>query len=625
MIHCSNPLCQEPNPLDQRYCDRCGRPLTHRYLWAIGDWIKCYQVGEVLESRYLLMAPRILLDLQPDLATYSPMDIPTSILPYLRLFPYRRHLPQIHSYIPSQDDRMSLEIWLLDYGSLPLDEKGQLRYPQLLPAIADCWFQVSARQQLRWLWQMASLWEPLQQQGVAVSLLDPSLLRINGTAVQLLELKQDNVESPGELSQLGEVWSAWVESADPILVPFLQGVCRDLRSQTLPQAPDLLGLLDQALQSLDQAYSQRYRLYTATDIGQLRDHNEDACYPLTESTLEVNAPTPLLTLVCDGVGGQDGGEIAAHLAIETLQTEIEPRLPSWASPSASTSDLKAFLAQAILHTNERIYQRNNSEARQERQRMGTTLVLSVLTGSKAYFAHTGDSRIYWLTPSSCQQVTVDDDWASKEVRLGYSFYRDAIQYPRAGALVQAIGISESSILTPTVESHFLDDNCVILLCSDGLSDYDRVEQYGPALIAPILAGTADVATVGQQLIALANELNGHDNITLSLIHCQSWLPPGTTLPVLDYDQLSAALSGSVPTSNGLEFPRLAVPSASVPLIDPAPEEEAPRQRPLIWLFAIAFSLVAAAIAWVPQLLKPASPPLSPAPMSFPPTAPPPHQ
>lgn len=95
--------------------------------------------------------------------------------------------------------------------------------------------------------------------------------------------------------------------------------------------------------------------------------------------------------------------------------------------------------------------------------------------------------------------------------------------------------------------------------------------------------------------------------------------------MLDYDQLSAALSGSVPTGNGLEFPRLAVPSPSVPLIDPAPEEEAPRQRPWVWLFAIAFSLVAAAIAWVPQFFKPASPPLSPDPMSFPPASPSPHQ
>ncbi len=606
MIHCSNSLCQAPNALDRSHCDRCGQPLVKCYLWAVGKWVNSYQIGEILEDRFLLQAPRILLDLHPELADYSPQDIPSSILPYLKLFPYRRHVPQVHSYIPSRDERMNLEICLLEYGSLPLDEQGQLRYPNLLPAIADCWSQASARQQLQWLWQIAQLWEPLQQQRVVSSLLDPNLLRINGTAVQLLELKLDG-SAQIELQQLGEVWSSWLEGLDPVIVPFLQALCHDLRSQAIARPQTLLRYLEAGIDEILAVYSQRYRLFTATDVGRSREHNEDACYPPPESLVELtsrgetkestgNNPffTPFFTIVCDGVGGQDGGEIAANLTIETLQAAIADHLQSPAWKTQSSRDLQRFLEQAILAANEQIYQRNNAEDRQDLRRMGTTLVLSLFCKGKAYFAHTGDSRLYWITPSSCQQVTVDDDWASKEVRMGYSLYRDVVQYPKAGSLVQAIGISESSLLTPTVQLSILDENCVILLCSDGLSDFNRVEQYGLSLIAPILAGTVDVATVGHQLIALANELNGHDNVTLALIHCQSGLPADQSLPILDYDRISEKMKTPLPPDYATP-PFFLTPDPSLEKITP------PSPRSRLWIWAIAFGLLIIASVGLPRL------------------------
>jgi protein phosphatase len=141
-------------------------------------------------------------------------------------------------------------------------------------------------------------------------------------------------------------------------------------------------------------------------------------------------------------------------------------------------------------------------------------------GHEVYAAHVGDSRIYWITPQSCHQVTVDDDLASREVKLGYLLYRDAVQYPNAGALVQALGMSSATNLHPTVQRLILDQDCVLLLCSDGLSDYDRVEQYWDSEIVPLFTGEKTVTEVGESLLQLANQKNGHDNSTIALVYCQ---------------------------------------------------------------------------------------------------------
>jgi protein phosphatase len=166
-----------------------------------------------------------------------------------------------------------------------------------------------------------------------------------------------------------------------------------------------------------------------------------------------------------------------------------------------------------------------------------------------YAAHVGDSRIYWITPRSCHQVTVDDDLASREVKLGYLLYRDAVQYPNAGALVQALGMSSATNLHPTVQRLILDQDCVFLLCSDGLSDYDRVEQYWESEIVPLLQGEKTVAAVGESLLQLANQKNGHDNSTIALIYCRV-IPNAESAPPLVYAEVKERI---IPDLNSQDF------------------------------------------------------------------------
>ncbi|NCR14417.1 MAG: serine/threonine-protein phosphatase [Microcystis aeruginosa LL13-03] len=532
-LQCQNLTCLSPNALTNRFCEKCGTPLVKRYLWMMGDWVRTYyHVGELIDNRYLVKQPQIVLDTKPAQAPQAPDEPPSWISLYLKLLPFHLHIPQVYGYIPSPDERLNMDIWLLEYGTIPLDETGELIYPQLLPTLAEVWSQASDLRQIHWLWQMAKLWHPLQKKAVVSSLLNPSLTRVNNQLLQLLELSRDEATAPN-LRDLGALWAGLMPTAAANIQDFLASLTQELESGDLDRPESLIAILDYALQHYGGGQERSYEIFTCTDTGPLREHNEDACYPPTNQAITLAHGQNPLAIVCDGIGGQEGGEIAAQLAIKTLPREIN-RSP--------TTDIEVYpeshslvLEQAIRVTNDLISQRNDQESRQDRQRMGTTLVMAFAHAQEMYAAHVGDSRIYWITAHSCHQVTVDDDLASREVKLGYLLYRDAIQYPNAGALVQALGMSSATNLHPTVQRLIIDQDCVFLLCSDGLSDCDRVEQYWDSEILPLLRGEKTVTAVGESLLQLANQKNGHDNSTIALVYCRV-VPKAEPVTPLVYDQ-----------------------------------------------------------------------------------------
>jgi protein phosphatase len=479
----------------------------------LGDGVKTYyQSQNLLGDRFLVVYPQVVLDTKPAIPPQSLEDPPSFVTPYLRLFPYRLHTPQVFGYLPSPDPIIpDLDIWFLEYSSVPLDDTGELSCPELLPKLAQVWSAASPLRQLNWLWQIAQLWQPLQGNRVVTTLLNPRLIRANEQIIQLLELDNDGETAP-KLSQLAQSWSQLLPTTENSLKNFLSALCEDIRQERIVYPDQLVSTLENALQHYGNSLQRHYQVFTCTDTGPLREHNEDACYPLTEAPIEPDSP---LAIVCDGIGGQEGGEIASQLAIDTLESEIDRLIPP-----ADGQDINQALQEAICSTNDVISERNDTEQRQERQRMGTTLVMSLAREHLMYVAHVGDSRIYLVTENNCHQITVDDDLASREVRLGYLLYRDAIQYPNAGALVQALGMSSSAGLHPTVDKVVLDQDSVFLLCSDGLSDYDRVEQYWQTEISPLLRKEKTVEEVGRRLLQLANEKNGHDNSTIALVHCR---------------------------------------------------------------------------------------------------------
>lgn len=626
-LQCQNLTCLSPNALTNRFCEKCGTPLVKRYLWMMGDWVRTYyHVGELIDNRYLVKQPQIVLDTKPAQAPQAPDEPPSWISLYLKLLPFHLHIPQVYGYIPSPDERLNMDIWLLEYGNIPLDETGELIYPELLPTLAEVWSQASDLRQIHWLWQMAKLWHPLQRKAVVSSLLNPSLTRVNDQLLQLLELSKDEATAPN-LKDLGAFWTGLIPTAAANIQDFLVSLTQELESGDLDRPESLIAILDYALQHYGGGQERSYEIFTCTDTGLLREHNEDACYPPTNQAITLAHGQNPLAIVCDGIGGQEGGEIAAQLAIETLSREINP------SPTTNIEiypdSYSLILEQAIRVTNDLISQRNDQESRQDRQRMGTTLVMAFAQAQEMYAAHVGDSRIYWITAHSCHQVTVDDDLASREVKLGYLLYRDAIQYPNAGALVQALGMSSATNLHPTVQRLIIDQDCVFLLCSDGLSDYDRVEQYWDSEIVPLLRGEKNVTAVGESLLQLANQKNGHDNSTIALVYCRVVPAAEPVRPLVyaeakeriiadlndqDFDHSEDTYPGEEVVT-AIPTPPPASSSVSSRTSPPAPT----RVSPLV-VVAIAVGVLGllAAIAWQFLSRHPASnPSISPAPVTSP--------
>ena len=510
MLQCPNDLCKAANPETDKYCERCGTTMIKRYLWSIGDSVETCQIGELVAERYLLKSDRIFLDTKPGLLPETPdLDTSSAIKPYLRLVTYRLQIPQVYGSV-SLSNR---EILLLEQAPIYTDVVPQSG--QLMPQLCRAWKEASSLRQINWLLQIAQLWQPLQSEGVASSLLVPELLRVDRSLVRLLQLQLDEDKEP-TLSQLGQLWSQLATGAQPSIAGFLHQLSKALQQGEFQSAEQLIACLDLALAEVGRSSARKIEISTCTDTGPSRQRNEDACYPASGTTITKPPARQAIAIVCDGIGGHEGGNVASNLAIETLQQQVE-QLPL-DEIDLDPVTLSVALEQFACTANDRISQRNDKENRQGRQRMGTTLVMAVGHRHEMYVGHVGDSRAYWITRTGCYQITLDDDVAAREVRLGYAVYRDALQQPSAGSLVQAIGMSAS--VHPTIGRFVLDEDCVFLLCSDGLSDFDLVEQCWQTDILPILDGEVDLARASRQLVEIGNTRNGHDNITVALVHCQ---------------------------------------------------------------------------------------------------------
>lgn len=487
--------------------------VPKHYLWAVGEGIKACRPGDLIAGRYLLKRDRLLVDTLPEQLPELPEDIPSIVTPYLRLFAYQLHVPQVYGLVSAAASKLSGDIWLLENG--PILKVSE----SLMPELADSWKGTSAMRQLNWLWQMAQLWQPCITQGVASTLLTPELLRVEGQLVRFLELQPDR--KPPNLSQLGKLWQQWLDEAHPAIANFLRQLCQQMVAGQIRNGEQLVGQLDKALAKCGRSYDRTVEIATGTDVGRSRAHNEDACYPASGTAQAGSPGSSACAIVCDGIGGQDGGEVASELAISVLRDKLQ-QMPlhqaNW-DPLSLTSKLE----RAACAANDAIASRNDTEHRQGRQRMGTTLVMAIAHIHELYVAHVGDSRAYWITRTGCYQVTLDDDVACREVRLGYALYRDALEQVAAGALIQALGITSSNTLHPTVQRFAVDEDCVLLLCSDGLSDKDRVEECWETEILPIIEGNITVAQARDRLIEIANTRNGHDNVTVALIYCQAHL------------------------------------------------------------------------------------------------------
>jgi protein phosphatase len=214
------------------------------------------------------------------------------------------------------------------------------------------------------------------------------------------------------------------------------------------------------------------------------------------------------------MGGHASGEVASQLAVETLQSyfqqywqEVDEQKQPTKLPPADQIRAAVQLANSV------IYNQNQEGARSGSGRMGTTLVMVLIQDTEAVVAHVGDSRLYRYTRrQGLEQVTVDHEVGQREILRGVE---PEIAYGRPDSyqLTQALGPRDEYFVNPDVQFFELNEDMLLILASDGLTDNSLLENHWQSHVDPLLSSRANLDQGVSKLIDLANEYNGHDNIT----------------------------------------------------------------------------------------------------------------
>ena len=239
-----------------------------------------------------------------------------------------------------------------------------------------------------------------------------------------------------------------------------------------------------------------------TDTGCERELNEDR-YAVIESA------SGLAWLVCDGMGGQSGGELAAQLAIDAIRRDLE-NLPG--------REPEVALKNALVEANRVIVLRRQNQAFAD---MGTTIVGALFNGPEVVIGHVGDSRAYLVRDSAIQPLTTDHTYVQQLVDAGQIAPDEALSHPKAHILTRCIGAEPN--LEVDMDKFWLWDIAddeprdYLVLCSDGLYSLVSEGEIANALVSE----SPQHACV--KMVELAKARGGYDNITLAIIPLQGQL------------------------------------------------------------------------------------------------------
>jgi serine/threonine protein phosphatase PrpC len=248
-----------------------------------------------------------------------------------------------------------------------------------------------------------------------------------------------------------------------------------------------------------------------SDTGRVRDHNEDAIGSIGEIGLLVLA---------DGMGGYNAGEVASGIAVQIVTDLAADGATREArdniDPHSGLMRQSIVLRDAIYRSNKIIYQTAQSQSNCEG--MGTTIVACMFYDNKISVAHVGDSRAYRLRAGQLDQVTLDHSLLQELVDRGFYSEEEAQRSTNKNYVTRALGV-EPTVEVEVHEHEVLPDD-IYMLCSDGLCD--MVEDDDIHLTISTFNDSLDV--VGQQLVDLANDHGGRDNISVMLAQVKEAFP-----------------------------------------------------------------------------------------------------
>lgn len=240
------------------------------------------------------------------------------------------------------------------------------------------------------------------------------------------------------------------------------------------------------------------KVFSNTNIGLVRSSNQDTFKQgvLTEGCL--------WTLVCDGMGGVSGGNIASALAAEVIEQELNEKLES----NMDAEALRRLSFKVISAANTQVFARAVDEP--ALKGMGTTAVLAIVSNGKLHLSHVGDSRAYLIRNTKVWQLTTDHSFVQDLVSRGEITREEARTHPNRNIITRVVGVH--SMVDSEYQQMELKPGDVFLSCSDGLSNYMTDEKLAQ------LINELEPENAADGLIQFALDCGGSDNVTVSIIY-----------------------------------------------------------------------------------------------------------
>ncbi len=239
------------------------------------------------------------------------------------------------------------------------------------------------------------------------------------------------------------------------------------------------------------------RVFGRSDIGLKRKSNQDCFY-----SAKVNE-SALWAVVCDGMGGVNGGDVASNLAVKSIKESLSNG--TWKElGEIQSSDVKKMLKNALKKANLEIF--TNAQDNKNLAGMGTTAVLVAVVNDKIHVAHVGDSRAYLVRQGKINQLTIDHSMVQEMIDEGEITHEEAKMHPNKNIITRALGISKDVDVDYSMKTKKAGD--AVIICTDGLTNY--LDQKEILDYFKVEKGEAFV----DGLISAANERGGADNITV---------------------------------------------------------------------------------------------------------------
>lgn len=235
--------------------------------------------------------------------------------------------------------------------------------------------------------------------------------------------------------------------------------------------------------------------FGATNVGRVRELNEDS-YSIFGFD---GAQPPGICILADGMGGHNAGEVASQNAVTFVHEILND------SFAVDQSEIPGLLTEAAAYANDEIYKLSISD--NDRQGMGTTLVISYIVDGTAYIANIGDSRAYAIRDDVICRITVDHSIVEELVAEGSITHEEAMHHPQRNIITRAVG-TNPSVKSDIFEYTYMPGD-VMLMCSDGLCGLLTDDE-----ILQIVKGGESMESITNNLIEAALNAGGHDNVTV---------------------------------------------------------------------------------------------------------------